>query len=413
LLTTRIASLIQKVFVGLVLLALPVSAAAQLRIVAVGDIHGAYPEFVGILQKTHLIDTNLQWIGGTSVLMQTGDVVDRGPDTRKCLDLLMELERQAKKQNGRVVALLGNHEVMAIVGDLRYVVPEDYARFATDQSEKVRERAYQEYRNFLAAHQNHQNAALPEDEAARQKWMAEHPLGYFERRDAFGPEGVYGRWLRQHEAIVQMGDVLFVHGGLNPALPFRDIKELNERIHSELANFDSLWQILCSRKIVWRYMRLEEYMRQMQDAWASIQLHGQVEDPEAAWALQKLLGLSSWMIFSPDSPIWYRGLALQPEEGLKAGVDAMLKRLKAGYIVAGHTVRPKFDINGRFDNRVFLIDTGMLKEHYGGRASALEIQNGRFTAYYAGGEPQVLSGSEGGGAAPTPNPGEADSKQKP
>jgi hypothetical protein len=412
--TTRVAFLMRKVCAGLILLpALSVSAGAQVRIVAVGDVHGAYADFVGILQRTSLIDSNLQWIGGTSVLVQTGDAVDRGPDTRKCLDLLMELERQAKKQNGRVVVLLGNHEVMTIVGDLRYVELEDYAGFATDQSEKVREQAYQEYRDFLSAHLNHRNAALPEDEAARRKWMAEHPLGYFERRDAFGPEGVYGRWIRQHEAIAQVGDVLFMHGGLNPALPFRDIKELNERIRSELANFDSLWQMLCSRKIVWRYMKLEEYMRQMQDEWTSIQLRGQVEDPEAVWAMQKLLGLPSWTIFSPDSPIWYRGLALQPEENLKAGVEAMLRRLKARYIVAGHTVRPKFDINARFDSRVFLIDTGMLKKHYGGRASALEIQNGRFTAYYADAGPQVLSVSEGGGTAPAPKPGEADKKQKP
>ena len=104
------------------LLMLAVHASAQMRVVAVGDSHGAYPEFVTILQRVGLIDGNRQWIGGSSVLVQTGDVIDRGKQSRECLDLLMDLERQAPKQNGRVIPLLGNHEVMNIMGDLRYVV---------------------------------------------------------------------------------------------------------------------------------------------------------------------------------------------------------------------------------------------------------------------------------------------------
>jgi hypothetical protein len=56
----------------------------------------------------------------------------------------------------------------------------------------------------------------------------------------------------------------------------------------------------------------------------------------------------------------------------------------------GHTVQSTFEITPRFANHVFLMDTGMLKEEYKGRPSALEIRNGRLTAYYADGEPKVL-----------------------
>jgi hypothetical protein len=55
----------------------------------------------------------------------------------------------------------------------------------------------------------------------------------------------------------------------------------------------------------------------------------------------------------------------------------------------------------------------MLKKQYGGRASALEIQNGRFTAYYADQEPQVLRAPEGGEATPAHSPGEEVKKQEP
>jgi aminoglycoside/choline kinase family phosphotransferase len=92
--------------------------------------------------------------------------------------------------------------------------------------------------------------------------------------------------------------------------------------------------------------------------------------------------------------------ALEPEEKRKALLEALLERLKVQYLVAGHMVRPKFDLVPRFDNHVFLIDTGMLKEVYGGRASALEFRDGTVTAYYTDGEPQVLVAPGGGATAP-------------
>jgi calcineurin-like phosphoesterase family protein len=370
--------------------AFAVSSPAQTRIVAIGDVHGAFSEFVAILQKVGLIDANRRWTGGSSILVQTGDVVDRGPESRQALDLLMELQEAAAKQNGQVVPLLGNHEVMNLTGDLRYTSVEDYGTFATEQSEKVREKAYRAYREFLSAHGGNSHPTGPDDEAVRQKWMAEHPLGFFERRDAFGPKGVYGRWIRKHDAVVQIGEVIFLHGGLSPALDFRNLKQLNERVHSEIADFDAIWELLSEKNVIWRYMTQEEALRQVQTEWRTIQLRGQVEDPEAARDMQALLGLPNWLIFSPNGPLWYRGLALEPEQNLQGKVEAMLARLKAKYIVAGHTVRPKSEIMPRFDKRVFLIDTGMLRQVYAGRASALEIQNGRFTAYYSDGERQVL-----------------------
>ena len=356
-----------------------------------GDIHGACTEFVGLLQQIKIIDDQQQWMGGATILVQTGDVPDRGPQTRAAFDLLAQLERQAPAQGGKVVALLGNHEVMTIEGDLRYVSSGDYQSFATPQSAERREREYRGWREFVAAHDHGQHPSLPKDEEEdRTKWMAEHPLGFFERRDAFGPEGVYGRWLRRHEAVAKIGDGLFMHGGLNPDLPSLDIAELNQRIHSEIASFDSLWKSLSEKGIIWNYMTMSEAIGWVQEEWAAIQLRGQVEDQEAARNMLALLELPRWFINSPDSPLWYRGLALQPEENIKASLESALDKLKVRYLVAGHTVRPKFEILPRFDNRVFLIDTGMLKEAYGGRASALEILDGKFNAYYLGDKPQEL-----------------------
>jgi len=224
------------------LLTLASAGARQDRLIAVGDVHGSLPQFVNILQRTGVIDARRQWAGGSTILVQTGDVTSRGTQTRQCLDLLMQLEAQAGEQNGKVIPLLGNHEVMIIIGDLRYVLPEDLQAFAGEQSEGLRERAYEEYRAFLAERRKHGRVRSAHDEADRQKWMEEHPLGFFEFRDAFGPQGLYGRWLRRLDTVAQVGDVLFVHGGLSPGFRFRSIDEINDRVRAEMARFDSIWQ---------------------------------------------------------------------------------------------------------------------------------------------------------------------------
>src|SRR5690349_1766149 len=112
LLRLRLASALLAALVGLAPAAAPPS-----RIVAIGDVHGAGEAFVSILQRVGLIDAQKRWSGGTAVLVQTGDLLDRGQDVRQVMDLLMALESQAEAAGGRVQALLGNHEVMNLIGE--------------------------------------------------------------------------------------------------------------------------------------------------------------------------------------------------------------------------------------------------------------------------------------------------------
>jgi hypothetical protein len=383
----RQSFLLQQAFAAaLVVFSLALPCAAQQRIVAVGDIHGAATEFVGLLQQIKIIDDHRQWIGGTTIFVQVGDVPDRGPETRKALDLLMELEREAPAQGGKVIPLLGNHEVMQMMGDSRYTTPADFQSFATGQSEQVRDLAYQDYRKFIAASRAIHD--VPDDEDAHQRWLARHPLGFFEMRDAYAPDGVYGRWLRTHDAVAQLGDALFLHAGLDPGLHFRSVDELNSKIRSEITGFDKLWQALVQQRIIWRYMTLD-------DAFDQVKLSNDVAQSGSPGVLdvenvRRMLDLPNGLLMSNHSPLWYRGLALEPEERNEKGLNRMLDRLDARYIVLGHTVLPGFTITARFNHRVFLIDTGMLKSYYGGRASALEILDGKFTAYYLGEKPQEL-----------------------
>ena len=372
-------------------LTLVVTASAPARIVAIGDVHGAFTEFTTILQRAGLIDARRRWAGGAATLVQTGDVLDRGPRTRECLDLVMDLERQAPKAGGELIPLLGNHEAMNVMGDVRYVTPEIYRTFATPRSDEVRAQAFQDYTEFLSAHAGHGHSLVPPaDDATRKKWMDEHPPGYFEYRDALGPDGKYGRWIRGHHAIVQIGDGLFVHGGLNPALPFETVVTLDAQVRAELDGFDELWQALSRKKVVWRYLTLREALVHLEEEQKWMQAQAKPADPAIVGYMQKLLGYRQWMASSSDGPLWYRGLTKQSEQDLSAGFDALLARFGARYMVVGHTVMAKATVTAWLGSRVFAIDTGMLPEEYKGRASALEIRDGQFKVFYGDGTTQTL-----------------------
>jgi len=373
------------------LLASTAAGPAPTRIVAVGDVHGAYDELTAILQEVGLIDSRRTWKGGATTFVQTGDVVDRGLRQRECLDLLMDLQRQAPRDGGTVIPLVGNHEVLNVIGDLRYVRPEMFRAFAAADAEQRREKALNEYVAFLSAHAGHgHEVAAPADGEARQKWMGEHPAGFFEYRDAFGPDGQYGKWIRSNRAVVQLGDGIFVHGGLNPALEFGSVRELDERVMADLAAFDAMWKALVDARVIWRYMTFAEAVRFAGEELAWQQAEGPVGGFAPRLEVIRLLAYKTWITLSGDGPLWYRGLGTEPEGKLDATLAAMLERLKANYVVAGHSVVASKEVTARFGSRVFLIDTGMLGEVYSGRGSALEVRDGRFTAHRVDTTPRSL-----------------------
>ena len=101
------------------------------RIVAIGDLHGDYGNYIATLKAAGLIDKKGKWSGGNTHLVQTGDIPDRGPDTGKIIKHITKLGKQAQKKGGRVHNLIGNHEAMNVYGDLRYVHDGEFEVFKT------------------------------------------------------------------------------------------------------------------------------------------------------------------------------------------------------------------------------------------------------------------------------------------
>ena len=164
-----------------------ISRPAAERIVAIGDLHGDLDVTRRALRLAGAIDDKDAWIGGKLVVVQTGDQIDRGDDDRKILELFEKLKGEAKKAGGEVIALSGNHELMNVNLDFRYVTPGAYTAFADV----------------------HPNDTTIAKVGARD----EKSLG---RASAFAPGGPFAQMVSERPIFVKVGDSVFVHGGILP-----------------------------------------------------------------------------------------------------------------------------------------------------------------------------------------------------
>ncbi len=153
-----------------------------------GDVHGEFDRIVALLRGAELIDEGLAWRGGTRSVVFLGDLFDRGDDVTRVLWFLYGLERQAAAVGGRVHVVLGNHEVMVMSGDLRYV-------------------------------------------SGKEKIIADlHGVGY---QELFHPRhSVLGRWLASKPGLVRMDDLLLAHGGVSPTYLGYSLTEFQDTLRA-------------------------------------------------------------------------------------------------------------------------------------------------------------------------------------
>lgn len=372
----------------------PLVAQGATRIVAIGDIHGEIEGFKSILKAAGLTDAGGRWSGGRTQLIQTGDYTDRGTGTRAVLDLLMTLEQQARGAGGRAFALLGNHEVMNLIGDTRDVTPEIFATFADANSEKKRNGAWEQYAR-IGAQKLARGEPVPDVyRQTREAWLAAHPPGYVEYREAFAPRGKYGAWLRDKPIVTEVNGNIFMHAGISPALAPLKLDDLNIRVRDEVRRLDRFADRLVNAGLATRTFTLQELIAVAQNEIvqanaliAAAQAEGNKPDPARLnvpllMEAQDILKIDGWVSVNPDGALWYRGLATEPDDPTGGPFAAVLAKYGAKRFVTGHTPQQNRSINTRFGGRAVLIDTGMLANYYKGRPAALEIVGDQLTAIY-------------------------------
>ncbi|MEZ4999721.1 MAG: metallophosphoesterase, partial [Bacteroidales bacterium] len=163
------------------------------RIFAIGDIHGQYDRMIRMLEKGKVIDSDLNWIWGDGHLVFMGDIFDRGEGVTEAMWLIYKLERQAAESNGKVHLLLGNHEVMILNNDIRYLANKYYCLTSNTGIE------------------------------------------YY---SLFSNKSVLGRWIRTKNSIEIIGNTMFVHAGISPdvAESGLSVDEINTLMREYLNN---------------------------------------------------------------------------------------------------------------------------------------------------------------------------------
>jgi len=315
------------------------------RIVAIGDVHGAYDRYLTILRETKLVDAKNHWIGGNAILVHTGDIIDRGNDSQKVMDLVRQLEGEARKAGGMVKLLLGNHEVMRMAGDWRYVTKADIESYRNAESSALRDRLYAE---VLKANEELARSKGQKFDAKefRKEFLAKTELGAIEMEQAFSAKGRYGSWLREHDVMARINGIIFVHAGPARSFASRGCDGLNEDARDEIRKLN-------------------------------------LSDPN----------IRDRLLWSAEGPLWYRGLVGVEPVATPDDVTAILKALGGTKLVIGHTASTPGRIRSMQDGRVIAIDSGMLGGDMfpNGVPSALEIEAGKFTAVYEGKREPVIT----------------------
>jgi hypothetical protein len=223
-------------------------------------------------------------------------------------------------------------------------------------------------------------------EMTEAEWTARHPQGFIEHADAFSPTGNYGSWIRQHAALAEIDEVIFLHGGIDPSLAHLKIDTINGHVRDEIKAFDDAKKYLVDKNVILPFFTLQEMTNVVQAEIMAERKSQVTPDPQGQARMVQFLGYGEWLSVRVDGPLWFRGYDKWTDDEGMAQIGKVLEAYDAAHVVVGHTVQREGTIRPRFDNKVFLIDTGMLSSYYpGGRASALEIcGDTRFTAEYIG-----------------------------
>ncbi len=331
------------------------------RVIAIADIHGAYDAMVEALRAADVVNEDLAWSAGDAHLVIVGDILDRGPNSRPVMDLLMQLEVEAEAVGGMVHVLIGNHEAMNLVGDLRYVSTSEYAAFADEEQPEDRER-------WLAAYAQHRAPSDQSPEAVSTVFRQKYPPGFFAHRREFASDGKYGKWLLSKPAIVVVNGTAFVHGGLSPMVEKIGLEGVNRRLIGEMAEYIRKLEFLNAAGVLMPTDAFHDHPTLLSRYMPPLDIGAEV-----LRAIDVVKALNDSSLHSLDGPLWYRGNVVCSELIEVDKLSGALEAIGANRVVIGHTPTPGRRVLERLDGQIIEIDTGMLNNYYGGSANALII----------------------------------------
>ncbi|GAB0496151.1 hypothetical protein MMPV_007461 [Pyropia vietnamensis] len=354
------------------------------RLVAIGDIHGTVSALRTALRLAGVLHPRRdEWVGGDTVLVQTGDLLDRGDTEVAVLRLLTHLQDTAGASGGAVHLLLGNHEEDAVNRPAHVVRPATCAAWDVayphlagprdsvgGSGDSGGSRGRRRFR-FGSDATAHRQRCIP----AGTGWTAQpYQLA---RHRALAPGGPMAAALapRLRVAIV-IGDTLFVHGSLTAAMLREQLNVQNGGSGDGVGGIEKQLNARSADALVAAMnVRLRRH------------LAGELTYPPEASQYERLEAFPAVQDRTFSTPLW-RG-----DRGEAADLTAVLDLLRVRRMVVGHTIHER--ITARYGGRVWCIDTGMFRQR--GRVEVLEIgEPGRVSVLSAEGRRRGMTVAEGG-----------------
>jgi hypothetical protein len=312
------------------------------RVVVIGDLNAQCDLLQRFLLGLKLIKKNGAWCGGKTVLVQMGDIPNRGNRSRAAMDMMMRLRLEARDAGGEVYWLLGNHEVMTVLGNEAYVSADEYMEFASGE----------EVDRFYNARTRFMYELLGSPEVAQyvapfggrvQAWEEANAPGQEAFRSAMCPSGWYGAYIKSLPVAFKLGSLLFVHGGLSPSWAAHGLTGLQQLTDAAWANIPRFYQ--------------------------ELEPHGLFRDP---------LG-----------PLWHRAYCVANAQVVKDDLRIALDSLGARQMLVGHTRTDTIPTGSastpmaRHRGRLIMTDVGLGES--GEPGAALVIERQRIEAWTPGG----------------------------
>jgi len=308
------------------------------RIVAVGDLHGDIEGFKKIIgpDGVKLIDAQDRWVGGKAHLVQTGDIMDRGDYAKDIFDLIRRLEKEAAAAGGMVHFLIGNHEELNIIGWSfihNYVTVNQFKDFLPKDYVESKEAKFKE-KAGNGGDTSKLWEELARDDAARL---------YYTR--TFNKD--YGKWIAEHNAVIKINDIVFLHAGFSEAFSNWKMETINSVLTKELKRV--------------------------------------IDDNEYLGGPTLSSVRNTRIVYQSKGPLWHRDLVANDEALMQDEFTRILANLGAKYMVVAHTPLQSavaMEYMKRFEGRLFMIDTSISSAMgMGGRLSALIYDKGEFSVW--------------------------------
>lgn len=355
--------------------------APEREIIVFGEVQGAANTVAAFLEHLEVIDSEHHWSGGDTILIQTGDLIDDGEHVRGALDLFMRLQNEAAAAGGQVIVLMGNHEAMNILGELRDVNPMAYRSFIGADSEQRQRLAWEEWSAWRIQRAEAVGETFVADGEAEAQWFAAHPPGWVEYFESMRPEGIYGAWLRSLPIAVEINNVLFVHGGVHQEIEDREVASINRRAGEEIRSFDDYRAYMVAEGLCLPTSAAGEMVNIINQEAAHLNGLDDSErttsNPRVARLLEvyDLAQWKSWSVLDGKGPLCFRGAARWSEAEYGSEIAATLDAFDVERMVTGQSDGRNRLIQARFDNRVLLTSVDMTDDPdgRGGDPAALEI----------------------------------------